>query len=87
MSNADPDTVAVSGPRQPASLSFIFFAFVDLWHLARFDSDSDFEVMDPSESENEKRFFPSGAIFFFTLLVLFYAALWLLIYWVMIARA
>jgi hypothetical protein len=55
--------------------------------LARFDPDSDFEVMEPSESEKEKRFFPSGAIFFFTLLVLFYAALWLVVYWTMIARA
>jgi hypothetical protein len=55
--------------------------------LARFDSDSDFEVMDPSESENEKRFFPSGAIFFFALLLLFYAALWFVVYWIMIVRS
>jgi hypothetical protein len=56
-----------------------------IWHDSILASDS--EVMEPSESENEKRFFPSGAIFFFTLLVLFYAALWLLVYWIMIARA
>jgi hypothetical protein len=43
--------------------------------------------MEPSEPENRERFFPSGAIFFFALLVLFYAALWLIIYWIMIARA
>jgi hypothetical protein len=43
--------------------------------------------MQPSESENEKRFFPSGAILFFALLILFYAGLWLVIYWIMIARA
>jgi hypothetical protein len=43
--------------------------------------------MAPSEPENSKRFFPSGAIFFFSLLILFYAALWLVIYWIMIARA
>ncbi len=43
--------------------------------------------MEPSDTENERRFFPSGAIFFFALLMLFYAALWLLIYWIMIARA
>ncbi|HEY2143993.1 MAG TPA: hypothetical protein VGH06_06530 [Candidatus Udaeobacter sp.] len=36
---------------------------------------------------NRKRFFPSGAIFFFAVLILFYAALWLVIYWIMIARA
>jgi hypothetical protein len=44
--------------------------------------------MTPSnEPENEKRFFPSGAIFFFVLLLLFYAAIWFLIYWIMIARS
>ncbi len=43
--------------------------------------------MEPSESQNTNRFFPSGAIFFFALLILFYAALWLVIYWIMIARA
>jgi hypothetical protein len=43
--------------------------------------------MAPGERENSKRFFPSGAIFFFFLLILFYAALWLVIYWIMIARA
>jgi hypothetical protein len=55
--------------------------------LARFIVTSDFEVMEPGERENGKRFFPSGAIFFFALLILFYAALWLVVYWVMIARA
>jgi hypothetical protein len=43
--------------------------------------------MGTGEPENGKRFFPSGAIFFFTLLILFYGALWLVIYWIMIARA
>jgi hypothetical protein len=43
--------------------------------------------MEPSESENRDRFFPRGAIFFFALLMLFYAALWLVVYWIMIARA
>jgi hypothetical protein len=47
----------------------------------------DFDVMEPNESQEGKRFFPSGAIFFFALLILFYAALWLVIYWIMIARA
>jgi hypothetical protein len=46
-----------------------------------------FDVMEPKESENGKRFFPSGAIFFFALLIAFYAALWLVIYWIMVARA
>jgi hypothetical protein len=39
------------------------------------------------ESENGKRFFPSGAIFFFALLLLLYAAIWFLIYWIMISRS
>jgi len=39
-----------------------------------------------SPNEPEKKFFPSGAIFFFALLLLFYAALWLVVYWIMIAR-
>jgi len=36
---------------------------------------------------NEGRFFPRGAVLFFALLLLFYAALWFVIYWIMIARA
>lgn len=43
--------------------------------------------MEPDEQENGKRFFPSGAIFFFALLIAFYATLWLIVYWLMIARA
>jgi hypothetical protein len=43
--------------------------------------------MQPGKQRNEKQFFPTGAIFFFALLILFYAALWLVIYWIMIARA
>jgi hypothetical protein len=39
------------------------------------------------EPENEKKFFPSGAIFFFALLIVFYTGLWLVIYWLMIARS
>jgi hypothetical protein len=54
-------------------------------HLARSSADSDFEAMNPGEPEN--KFFPSGAIFFFALLLLFYAALWFVIYWIMIARS
>jgi hypothetical protein len=45
----------------------------------------DVDVMAPSEPE--KKFFPSGAIFFFALLIVFYAALWLVVYWLMIMRA
>lgn len=41
--------------------------------------------MNPAEPE--KKLIPSGAIFFFVLLLLFYAALWLVIYWLMIARS
>jgi hypothetical protein len=43
--------------------------------------------MDSGELENGRRFFPSGAIFFFVLLIVFYAALWLVLYWIMVARA
>jgi hypothetical protein len=43
--------------------------------------------MDSSGPENEKSFFPSGAIFFFALLLVFYAALWFVIYLTMIARS
>jgi len=64
-----------------------FFAFSAFSHLARFVVTSDFEVIEPDERQNGKRFFPSGAIFFFALLILFYAALWLVVYWIMIARA
>ena len=33
------------------------------------------------------KFFPAGAIFFFVLLLLFYSALWFVLYWIMIARS
>ena len=39
------------------------------------------------ESPAQAPFFPRGAIFFFVLLVLLYGAIWLIIYWLMIARA
>jgi hypothetical protein len=64
-----------------------FFAFVGFTHLARSGPDSGLEIMEASEPENRNQFFPSGAIFFFALLILFYAALWLVVYWLMIARA
>jgi hypothetical protein len=38
-------------------------------------------------ANNEKHFFPRGAIFFFALLLIFYAGLWFVIYWIMITRA
>ncbi len=44
-------------------------------------------MMVPPESQSSNRFFPSGAIFFFALLIVFYGALWLVVYWLMIARA
>jgi len=40
-----------------------------------------------NEHSNDGKFFPSGAIFFFAALVAFYALLWLVIYWLMIARS
>jgi len=40
--------------------------------------------MGPNETE---KFVPSGAIVFFALLLAFYAALWLVIYVLMIARS
>jgi hypothetical protein len=36
---------------------------------------------------NETKFVPRGAIFFFALLLVFYAVLWGVIYWLMIARS
>ena len=44
------------------------------------------EVKSTPEPE-EATFFPKGAIFFFVLLLLFYVALWFLIYGIMIARS
>ena len=41
--------------------------------------------MNPAEPDN--KFFPRGAVFFFVLLLLFYAGLWGAIYWLMIARS
>jgi hypothetical protein len=40
--------------------------------------------MGPNETD---KFFPRGALFFFALLLAFYAALWLVIYVLMIARS
>ena len=37
--------------------------------------------------DNEEKFFPTGAIFFFVALLVFYAGLWLVIYGLMIARS
>ena len=37
--------------------------------------------------EREEKFFPSGAISFFVVLLVFYALLWLVIYGLMIARS
>jgi len=44
-------------------------------------------ISQPNDSGDGAKFFPRGAIFFFALLLLFYAALWFLIYWVMISRS
>ena len=44
-------------------------------------------MSDPGKTESGKEFFPKGAIFFFALLLLFYALLWLVIYWIMIGRS
>ena len=43
--------------------------------------------MDPLPKDEEKNFVPSGAIFFFALLIAFYTAIWLVVYWLMIARS
>jgi hypothetical protein len=43
------------------------------------------EGNEPNESSD--KFFPSGAIFFFAVLLVFYALLWLVIYGLMIARS
>jgi hypothetical protein len=44
-------------------------------------------MTEPGKPENEGKFFPSGAIFFFVLLLLLYAGIWLVIYSLMIARS
>jgi hypothetical protein len=44
-------------------------------------------MTEPSKPENEGSFFPKGAIFFFVLLLLLYAGIWLVIYSLMIARS
>jgi hypothetical protein len=44
-------------------------------------------VREVNDNGNDKSFFPSGAILFFALLLVFYALLWLVIYWIMIARS
>jgi hypothetical protein len=41
----------------------------------------------PQSNETESKFFPRGAIFFFVLLLVFYALLWGVIYGLMIARS
>lgn len=40
-----------------------------------------------STPQMEKKFIPRGAIFFFVLLLLFYAVIWFVIYWIMISRS
>jgi hypothetical protein len=65
-------------------LHFSLFSVFSIWQDA---VQTEFELMEPSEPENGRRFFPTGAIFFFALLILFYAVLWLVIYWLMVARA
>jgi hypothetical protein len=49
------------------------------------DKNRQYRVMTPAEPET--KFVPRGAIFFFALLLVFYAALWGVIYWLMIARS
>lgn len=44
------------------------------------------DVKSPPESEGA-RFFPRGAIFFFAMLLLFYATIWFVIYGIMIVRS
>jgi hypothetical protein len=36
--------------------------------------------------QEEKPFFPRGALAFFAAMMLFYAAVWLLLTWIMVAR-
>lgn len=61
-----------------------FSAFVDSEDLAASYCELP-NVMEPGQRQDG--FFPRGAIFFFALLLLFYGALWLTIYWIMIARS
>jgi hypothetical protein len=64
----------------PCEPHFLLSWLSRIWH-------NDRRKMADDNPENGRRFFPSGAIFFFTLLILFYAALWLVIYWIMVGRA
>jgi hypothetical protein len=41
----------------------------------------------PNESRTEKAFFPEGAIAFFAAMLLLYAAIWGVLYWIMIIRS
>ena len=43
--------------------------------------------MNGAPDESPEKFFPTGAIFFFIALLVFYALLWLVIYGLMVARA
>ncbi|HEY3663565.1 MAG TPA: hypothetical protein VGL24_10465 [Chthoniobacterales bacterium] len=43
--------------------------------------------MESQEAAKEENFFPKGALFFFGLLLLFYAAIWFVIYGIMIVRS
>jgi hypothetical protein len=70
-----------------AKLTVVHFSLFSVLRIWQDSALRKFEPMEPSESENGRRFFPSGAIFFFALLIVFYAALWLVIYWIMVARA
>jgi hypothetical protein len=44
-------------------------------------------MSEPNDTNNRESFFPSGAILFFALLLVFYALLWLVIYGLMIMRS
>jgi len=78
---------AGSTSAKTAKLGVLHFSLLSVSRIWQDAVLIEFESMEPGEPENGKRFFPSGAIFFFALLIVFYAALWLVIYWIMVARA
>lgn len=79
------DPLAASA--ETAKLAVLHFSLSPVSRIWQDAVLTEFEAMEPGETENGRRFFPSGAIFFFALLIVFYAALWLVIYWIMVARA
>ena len=55
--------------------------------LRQLEAATAFGIKPAEPPDSEKTFIPRGAIFFFILLLILYAAIWFVIYWLMIARS